>query len=212
MWVAENTRAGKSTSVLFSSKMRADSHWVHVTDMKETEDTAAKIMRPSKSSSITGSVVDQWWSGEANPWWMSVKLQGARLWAQVLLKVSSDSLVRNIHMDVLPLNYPISVCQIYIYMSVWERECVCICTCVNMLFPVTIQPFHVSSDPGENTTVQTVSADKKHQILAHSAVPCRFLIEKENYSLSSQQICYFYKTVLLIAIAYVSVMFYCVSK
>lgn len=136
MWVAENTRAGKSTSVLFSSKMRADSHWVHVTDMKETEDTAAKIMRPSKSSSITGSVVDQWWSGEANPWWMSVKLQGARLWAQVLLKVSSDSLVRNIHIDVLPLNYPISVCQIYIYMSVWERECVCICACVNMLFPV----------------------------------------------------------------------------
>ncbi len=53
----ENTRIGRSAvGVLFSSHMRAGSHWAHVTEVKESGDAVWSIMLRATSSSMTGLV------------------------------------------------------------------------------------------------------------------------------------------------------------
>ena len=63
------TGIGRSaTGTLFSSQMRAGSHWAHGTGMNDSGDAVVYYMPPVTTSSMTGLAVGQWWSGEAHPW------------------------------------------------------------------------------------------------------------------------------------------------
>ncbi len=52
----------------FSSRMRAGSHWTHVTDVKESGDAVENVMLSATSSSMISLAVGQWWSGEEYLW------------------------------------------------------------------------------------------------------------------------------------------------
>ncbi len=63
-----NTRIGRSAiGAPFSSGIRPGLHWAHVSDLKESVNAMENIMLPTTSSSMTFSVVGQWWSGEEYP-------------------------------------------------------------------------------------------------------------------------------------------------
>lgn len=53
--------------LLFSSRIRAGSDWIHVTGKNESRDTVDNVIFHKTSSGMTGLVMGQWWPRETCP-------------------------------------------------------------------------------------------------------------------------------------------------